>query len=206
MVPAVIGYLFIFVAKNMLRYSLILLMTIVINTGCHKSSEHNPVMLYTNLNDEEINEQSHKALDFNNDGKSDLSFTTKFIGDPSQNRAIFQYLVMPLSNNTSLLVNDQGESPILKKGDQIAATFTGCIWYPNASVSLVQKIFEQTGSYWYGLWHHVSHQYLAIRVIANGEPYYGWVELSIDTDAEKLVLHKMAICTEANVAVMAGKQ
>ena len=35
------------------------------------------------------------------------------------------------------------------------------------------------------------------------KPYHGWIEISFDTVAEKLILHKAAISTEANKTVKA---
>jgi hypothetical protein len=189
-----------------MKYHLFFPMMIVINLACHKSHDEprGPVMKYTNLNDEEVNEKNYKALDIDNDGQIDLAFNTPLVGDPLNNRAILEFLIMPSRNRTLLLVNDEPEVPVLKKGDQIGASFAGSKWSPNAYVPLVQKFLEQNGSYWYGNWHHVSHQYLGIEVIVNSEPYFGWIELSMNTDEEKLVLHKMAISTEANVPVTAG--
>lgn len=191
-----------------MHYRLFLPIMIVLSFACHKShlEPKGPVMQTTNLNDEEITEKSHMALDINNDGLIDLGFNTPLIGDPVYHRTIFEFLLMPTRNSTLLLVNDDLESPIFKKGDQIGATFAGSKWSANAYVPLVQKFTEQTGSYWYGLWHSASHQYLGIELIVNGEPYFGWIELSIDTDKEKLILHKMAICTKANMPVTAGDE
>jgi hypothetical protein len=49
-----------------------------------------------------------------------------------------------------------------------------------------------------------NHKYLPVYLKKNGHVYFGWIELSFDTIAEKIILHRAALCTEAGQKIKAG--
>ena len=48
------------------------------------------------------------------------------------------------------------------------------------------------------------HKYLPVQLNKNNKLYNGWIELSFDSAASKLVLHKAAFSAEENKDVKAG--
>jgi hypothetical protein len=102
------------------------------------------------------------------------------------------------------LNNQADESPMLNKGDSISKIYNGYDWWEVSFIVLAEKIIDNNGSRWDGLWKNADHKYLPIQVEKNQKLYHGWVELSFNTAEEKLILHKSAISTEADRTVKAG--
>jgi len=50
---------------------------------------------------------------------------------------------------------------------------------------------------WLGNWKDKSHHYIVLRVDQQGKPFYGWMEVSFDRQAEKIILHRAALCKES---------
>src|SRR5439155_20250618 len=96
------------------------------------------------------------------------------------------------------------ESPMLQKGDSIALSHPGYNLWEISSIVLAEKIIDNNGNHWEGLWKNADHQYLPVQVEKNNKLYHGWIELSFDTTREVMILHKSAISTEENKTVKAG--
>ncbi|NII24358.1 hypothetical protein HB364_04680 [Pseudoflavitalea sp. X16] len=165
-----------------------------------------PEMIYTDLQNRELKFQQAQVIDLNKDGAADIGFSTWYIGDPVEREDEVLFFAGSYIHSL-LLVDDANGSPAFKSGDVIpVSNYPGHTWYQVAQVEMAMKNTPESGQpYWEGAWKQVSHQYLAIQVVKEGKRYNGWIEVSFDTAGEKLILHKAAICKEAEKAVVAGK-
>lgn len=180
----------------------------VLAFACHKDKldplpAPHPVMHYKDLQNAEVVYSKSKAVDIDDDGHNDFLFGVSLVGDPILQRDRLQYLAHS-KVGTNLLNNDQDQSPVLNKGDLISTTHQGYQWFEISAIVLAEKITTMKDSFWEGLWKNASHNYLPVQINKEGKLYQGWIEISFDTVAEKLILHKAAISTEANKTVKAG--
>ncbi|ANE52739.1 hypothetical protein [Flavisolibacter tropicus] len=163
-----------------------------------------PNMRYTDLKNAEVKFGSRKQMDLDGDGTVDFSFQTQLVGDPILVRDRLQFYVSS-KIKTNLLNSDNDESPVLKKGEPIMLSHPGYTWYEISAIVLTEKITTMTPpSFWQGRWSEANHQYLPVQIDKAGKLYMGWIELSMDKTAEKLVLHKAAIALVPNQTVRAG--
>lgn len=162
-----------------------------------------PVMAYKNLADKEVKYGQVQYIDVDNDGSNDFKFDVLLLGDPILQRDRVQFHANS-GIKRNLLNNQVDESPILSKGDSVKIVHSGYTWWEISSIVLVEKIIENTGTHWEGLWKNANHQYLPIQIEKNNKLYHGWIELSTNTIEEKLILHKAAISTEEDRPVQAG--
>ncbi|HJW18025.1 MAG TPA: hypothetical protein VJ499_12925 [Flavisolibacter sp.] len=191
------------------KYALAALLFIVI-TGCKKDPVDqpipgpvHPVMLYKDLKNYEVSKGHSLQLDLDNDGITDCSFSVQLVGDPIMKVDKLQYYVF--SRIKRNLLNDlNDESPVLSKFELIKNVHPGYTWYELSSIVLTQKIISDAGNSWIGLWKNADHKYLPFQVVKDGNLFHGWIEISMNTVTEKLVLHRSGISTEANKEVKAG--
>ncbi len=187
---------------------IILLLVTMAALSCTKKDRPvipgSPAMKYIDLQNAEVTHQQPFLLDINSDGITDFSFSTLLVGDPVLGRDRLQFYAY--SKISTCLLNDSNdESPVLVKGDRIAAVHTGYLWWEISAIVLAEKITRSNGSVnWEGRWNNANHRYLPVSIKKSGETYYGWVELSMDTHSEKMILHRSAICIEADLPVKAG--
>jgi hypothetical protein len=162
-----------------------------------------PQMAYRDLGNKEVKYGQYQKVDIDNDGTEDFRFSVLLLGDPILQRDRMQFYAN--SNIKRNLLNNQvDESPMLHKGDSIALSHPGYKWWEISSIVLVEKIIDNNGDHWEGLWKNADHQYLPVQVEKNGKLFHGWIELSFDTIREVMILHKSAISTEENKTVKAG--
>lgn len=164
--------------------------------------EH-PAMIYTDLKNAEVKYGKLKLLDIDGDGSYDFRFSVFLVGDPVLQRDRYQFYASSTVDR-NLLNNEADESPVLSKGDSISKFYPGYQWWEVSAIVLAEKIVTNTGAYWQGLWKDASHKYLPVQVEKNRKVFHGWVELSFDTVAEKMILHNAALSKEADKAVKAG--
>ena len=119
-------------------------------------------------------------VDIDNDGSNDFKFSVLLVGDPILQRDRVQFYVNS-GIKRNLLNNQVDESPLLSKGDSVKKIHTGYTWWEISSIVLVEKIIENTGSRWEGLWKNANHQYLPVQIEKNNKLYHGWIELSSTT-------------------------
>ena len=94
---------------------------------------------------------------------------------------------------------------MLSRGEEVRAQYPSYDWYEVSAIVLAEKITPVNGEpYWQGPWKNVAHKFLPVMIRKEDKSYYGWIELSFDTAAEKMILHRVAICTEANREVKTG--
>lgn len=165
-----------------------------------------PAMVYIDLHDSAIRyQQPVTAFDFDNDGFSDLKFGVVLVGDPIQQQDKRQFMVSS-GIHSKLAVNMASQSPVMNKAEMIPiADFNGYHWWLVSSVLLVQRIESMDGAItWEGDWKTAAKKYLPFQMIKNNQHYNGWVELSVDVLQEKVILHRLALCKEAETAIKTG--
>jgi hypothetical protein len=197
------------IEKYMNNYMFAALLLIIIS-GCKKDLVNqptpepaHPVMFYKDLKDFEVSKGHSLMLDLDNDGITDCSFSVQLVGDPIMKVDKLQYYVF--SRIKRNLLNDlNDESPVLKKYELIKNVHPGYTWYELSSIVLAQKIISDGGDSWIGAWKNADHNYLPFQVIKDGNLFHGWIEISMNTVTEKLVLHRSGISTEGNKEVKAG--
>jgi hypothetical protein len=164
-----------------------------------------PEMDYTDLQNKEVRAGKSQLLDLDENNSIDFAFYTMHIGDPVGQQDKIRFLAG--SNvQCNLLVGGDNNSPVLAKGNTISLNnMPPYEWFEVSEVFLAEKIIGMNAPpFWQGPWKDVSHKYLAIQIVKNNQRYNGWIELSFDTVAEKLYLHKAAISKEAEKEVKAG--
>lgn len=143
--------------------------------------------------------------DLNQDGVYDVRFGTQLVGDPVKQTDRLQYRV---SSNifTKLPVNSNEEVPVFNAGSIIPLNDAeGFRWFQLSSVVLAQKVTAVNPPvYWEGNWKTAAKKYLPVQVLKNNLRFNGWIELTVDTTNEKLILHRAAISRLPEVPVKAG--
>lgn len=105
-------------------------------------------------------------------------------------------------------VNDP-EPVLLEKGKTFdKQSFTGYTLVNAWQTVLARKILSPTPAPWTGGWKDVSHKYVPFMIEKGIAVYYGWLELSFDSVAETITLHRSACALngmEYNKAVTTGE-
>ena len=183
----------------------ILLSALLFLSACDKPVTYEPEMIYTDLQNKEVRFNESSSIDFNKDGVIDIRFHSMLVGDPIAQQDKQKYLVTS-KVNCLLPLNSNENAPLLLKGEAVRLDdFDGYTWYQVAQIELAQKITGITGDpFWEGLWKSSNHNYLPVQVLVNNQRFNGWVELSFDMSAEKIILHKAAISKLPERDVIAG--
>ena len=191
-------------------YKYFILAGLIAISACHKTPVAAPPpvvpeMDYSNFNDTTVAFGKYFSYDLDHNGIKDFGFFTILVGDPILQRDYRQYR-LAVAFQTSLAVDSNEQTPVLAKNAVISAGLpTGHNWYNASDLVLAQKVIGTTeASFWEGSWKNVRHQYVAIQVTRNNLMYYGWLEISFDTVAEKLIVHRAAVCKEAGKEIKAG--
>lgn len=179
--------------------------TLFILASCDKPAEDASAMNYIDLKNKEVKFNESATVDLNKDGVIDIHFHTLLVGDPIAQQDKRKYLATSLIN-CRLPVNINENAPVLLKGEAVPLeNFAGYKWYEITQIELAQKITGMTGEpFWEGLWKSSNHQYLPVQVVVNKQRFNGWVELSFDTNSEKIILHKAALSKTPEKYVIAG--
>jgi hypothetical protein len=162
-----------------------------------------PQMVYTDLQHAAVKFLQSKRVDVDGDGSTDFSFGVLLVGDPILQRDKLQFYVNS-GVKRNLLNDDQDQSPVLNKFDSIGKNHPGFTWWEISAIVLAEKVIDNSGTSWQGLWKNADHKYLPIQVDKNGKLFHGWIELSFSTSEENLILHKAALSTEQERSVQAG--
>jgi len=160
---------------------------------------------YTDFNNKEIKANQSTRADLDKDGAFDIFVYTMLVGDALLQRDYTRYHILSSINNY-FPVNNEENGPILNKGDDIAAnSFSGYNWYNVTQLLLAQKVTTMNPPpFWEGAWKDAAHKYLPMRIQRGENLYYGWIELSFDITAEKVIMHKAGVSKEAGKAIKAG--
>lgn len=171
---------------------------------CEEPGLLHPRMQYTDLHNFEVKYGTAKRVDVDGNGTTDYYFETLLVGDALGQRDRLQFYA-DSRIETYQPVNESEQVPMLFPGDMVKAQYPGYTWYEITAIVLAEKITPVTGQpYWDGPWKNVAHKFLPIMIRKEGLRYYGWIELSFDTAAEKMILHRAAIALDPNKEVKAG--
>lgn len=164
-----------------------------------------PPMMYKDFQDVEIKVGQNRRFDIDEHGSHDFGFETLLIGDPvlARDRLLF----VGFSGIGKYLLNDpQDEAPVFQAGDSVKLEHTGLEWNELSYLTLSRKIIPGAGQpYWEGPWTNASHRFLPLQIKKQDSVYLGWLQISMDKTAEKIVVHKSAIATIANKTIVAGR-
>jgi hypothetical protein len=191
-----------------MRKALIIVIAVLVSIACKKEKIpaavfRHPVMAYKDLQNKEAKYGHYQYVDVDSDGLNDILFNVILVGDPVLQRDRVQFYANS-GIKRNLLNNQVDESPMLNKGDSISKIYKGYTWWEVSAIVLAEKIVENNGSHWEGLWKNADHKYLPIQIEKNKKIYHGWIELSFNTVEEKMILHRAAISTEEEKTVQAG--
>jgi len=192
-------------------YKYFILAGLIAVSACHKTPvttpppPAGPEMDYSNFNDTTIAFGKYFSGDPDHNGIKDFSFYTLLVGDPILQRDYRQYQ-LAVAFQTSLPVDSNEQTPLLAKNAVISAgSPSGYNWYNASDITLARKVIGSTEApFWEGAWKNANHQYVAIQINRNNLLYYGWLEISFDTMAGKLIVHRGAVCKEAGKEAKAG--
>ncbi|PZR24881.1 MAG: hypothetical protein DI535_20570 [Citrobacter freundii] len=164
-----------------------------------------PQMIVTELNDLEVEHNKSQRVDLDHDGVFDITFAVWYIGNPNEHEDELLYFAAS-GTESALMMGGENDSPRFSKNDVIAPEPTaGYEWYIVSQAEMAKKNIGFVGQpYWEKSWKDASHKFLAIRVQRNAQWYYGWVEVSMDTNKSRLILHRAGISKVADKAVKAG--
>lgn len=193
-----------------MKNALFAIAIILLLTSCKKESlptnpptESHPEMQYKDLQNAEVKYQHSNVVDVDNDGSFDFAFSVQLVGDPLLQRDRWQFMAHS-GVNKNLLNDASDNSPMLSRTDVISKQMNNYNWYEISAIVLAEKIVTDNGKYWDGNWKSADHNFLPIQVKKEGKYFHGWIELSMNTTEEKLVLHRSAISTEEEKSVKAG--
>lgn len=160
------------------------------------------------------------ALDFNNDANPELAFFVQHISGASSTQGVqFTYegavAGAQLSPGVSLLgANVPGSSSsssfqisALNNGDPISAA-ANFGTSSNAALGLdllvdagiLGQIPVQQGSFL-----NQSNKFLGAKLTAGANTFYGWIELSVNTNASQITIHGFGYQSTANSQILAGE-
>ena len=195
--------------KHFIFPAIIALILGLVLASCTKSSYMEPVvtpeMDYTDLANVEVSQGSVKSVDIDGNGSSDFVFNVILVGDPILQRDRLQFYANS-KVKTNLMVDELEQTPLLEKNALISLNPAGHQWFEISAIVLAEKISTVAGAiYWDGLWKNANHHYLGVQVEKEGKIFQGWIELSFNQAAQKLVLHRAAISREPGKTIRAGK-
>ncbi len=165
-----------------------------------------PAMNIVDLHDTTVVFNRGAFFDVDGDGSKDIYFSTLYVGDPVEMVDKKQWRVMS-SFYTNLPVNKAEDIPDFSEGAEVPVkNFDSYSWYNASSVVLAQKIIpDGQPAYWTGIWKDAAKKYVAFQVLKNNGRFNGWVEVSFDTAAEKIILHRYAISQVPERTILAGR-
>jgi len=190
-------------------YKYVILAGLIAFGACNKphvdTPVTHPVMDYTEFN-QEIPFGQAFYVDIDNNSSKDFLFYTIQSSDPILKKDYHYYQVGSSYGASVAEDTSNAQAPVLDKSAAISVNMpAGINWFNASGVTLARKVTGTTGTpFWEGGWKNASHQYVAVRVTRAELNYYGWLEVSFDAAAGKTILHRAAICREAEKEVKAG--
>ena len=185
-------------------------------TSCKKEAAQKETLFYlpkmaVKTFEKEISKRLNiLSLDVDNNGFGDVTYQTYY----NQDMNLPGYKLKFYASGSSLIsfplnANSQDQETLpLKKGDVIDKNSFAFPyqWTHQPFVLMATKAepYFNKPIYWEGAWREASHIYQGFKLEYPTGVYYGWVELSFDTAAERLMIHKAAMSTELDKGVKAG--
>ncbi|HYV95202.1 MAG TPA: T9SS type A sorting domain-containing protein [Chitinophagales bacterium] len=164
-------------------------------------------IVYTDVNPDAVSLNSVYSLDLNNDGLVDYWITT-YLYSSTGTETGYVY-VSPVDNNEVANVENYPGAQIefypavLNAGDNIDPQLK---WDDMSSQTLAYFSLSFTSGYRYtsGNWISQEKKYLGLRFNFNGELHYGWVRLSVSSEASPCTILDYAYEATPNKMIKAG--
>ncbi|MET0637974.1 MAG: hypothetical protein ABWZ25_18220 [Chitinophagaceae bacterium] len=201
-----------------MRIFLITAMLMVQLFSCKKDSYHEvlpaPIpppaerdgMIYLDLHDFPVSDNNRKSIDFDSINGFDFQFSTLRIGDPLNMQDRIEFFIG--SNLECYLLFDSRDNvPAYGSGREIPLdNIVGYHWHDVGYSVLIAKIISvDTPVFWRGKWIGLQHAFVPVQRRTSAGKFNGWIELSVDTANEKIILHRAAISILPNSLVRAGE-
>lgn len=167
----------------------------------------NPAVTIFNYGNRVIHYTGNGSLiDITGDGKGDVLFDLYLVGDPIEKTDKWRWTVVT-SSRTYLAIDLLNEIPVLSKDSIIPLEdFEGYEWYPANEGNLMERKEHEDGRItWSGKWLNVTKKYIAVSPIIDGKRYNAWIEISTNSTAQTLTIHRAGVSKVPDVAIKAGK-
>jgi len=189
----------------------LLLAFVVLAGACKKEkkddhSGQHPAMTYVDLHNREIKLNQEAMFDLDGDDRRDVAFFVYHIGAGQSVKTRFTILGSIIVSFLVKDEDDQSVSPAKNLNDVIhTENELPYEWWGASETYLAEKV-EPLGQapYWLGNWKNANHKFFPIVFTKMNKRCAGWIELSFDMQAEKLVLHRAAFSTEEG-DILAGR-
>lgn len=176
-------------------------------------------VIYKNIEPDFLGiEDSIFHLDLNNDGIVDLKLNQNFSSSASSSETSWENYIHEFSsfelngygvNATKLFGNDS--IAVLEIGDTIGISSP---WLGGGLMRFRSHEWTFHSTYWGGEWNNLDNnsfgnwlnetdKYIGVKLIYGGEPYFGWVRLSVNL--EQFIVKDYALSEIPNVPVLAGQ-
>lgn len=167
----------------------------------------NAQVVYTDINpDTVLHDSLIYNLDFDNNGQPELRFETVSYQTSSGNINLAVVNVLGNANNAVLgsLYSSSYPFPFsMNNGDSISSTNTN--WQAQTMNNGIQYLGAVYGTYTFANWLGVNDKYLGVRFRIGANTHFGWVRLSVTSNADTITIKDYAYQTLPGVGITAGQ-
>lgn len=167
----------------------------------------NAQVVYTDINpDTVLHDSLIYNLDFDNNGQPEMRFETVSYQASSGIINLAVVNVLGNANNAVLgsLYSSSYPFPFsMNNGDSISSTNTN--WQAQTMNNGIQYLGAVYGTYTFANWLGVNDKYLGVRFRIGANTHYGWVRLSVTSNADTITIKDYAYQTLPGVGITAGQ-
>lgn len=167
----------------------------------------NAQIVYTDVNpDTIVHDTTLYDLDFNNDGQPELRFEQYGYMSSYGMVNLATVTVQGDTNNAvlgSLYASSYPFPFAMNAGDSISGTNTN--WRPQTINGGIQYLGVLTPYGNYANWMGVNDKYLGVRFMIGTSTHYGWVRLSVTSDADSIIIKDFAYQAQPGVGLTADQ-
>jgi hypothetical protein len=185
----------------------------IFSTSCKKDKQTlpppepgNPDITYIDLGNRVIHYTGQGVLlDLNGDNRTDVLFDLYRVGNAGE-RADKWWWTLVTTRETYLAIDTDNEIPLLSKGNLIPfENFNEYEWWvANEGNLMERKEFDDGRVTWSGRWLNVTKKYVAVSITIEGKRHNAWIEISTNSIAQTLTIHRAGISKIPEVAITAG--
>lgn len=163
-------------------------------------------MTYNDLGNVTVTLNQMYPVDLDKDGVGDARFRVLASGSGSDGTVDDLYQLNPAPRHRVLL-NEENRSPVYNLGDTIRfQNIAGYEWMALNVVEMAKRsVSANTPTRWEGNFTNVNRKYIAFQVSRYNSFYNAWIELTIDTAANRMILHKSGVSNISGRPVVAGR-
>jgi len=176
------------IAREMMKisqemFTQVLLLIVVILMSC--CEQDNPIDENPEPFPVVIIEQSE--IDVNGDNNPDFSFEIEFIGTEDNPMSVMCMTInLNPFDNFLLYKDDDGNVPF-SFGEIIQENIDSSFSWFSYNAGIIYKYWHINQGWdneWSGQWTGIANKYLPIALSINDSMFYGWIEMSVDTDKD----------------------